>query len=194
MHPAEPSRLLHHLERHPNDVLALQSLAKWYRKRGRTAEARDALRRALDADPVDVFTNLYIGNLAYEERDWDTALAWFEFAAMIAPDIPPPLWGMADVYEFQGRQDLAEQYFRRALELDPSDEQAARLYTEWRQRNLWSEARRCEADGRVELAEELIREMKELAPDGEETCRLLEAWRHRTADPDAHPNDENSGA
>lgn len=194
MHPAEPTRLLRHVETHPNDVLALQSLASWYTRRGRVAEARDALRRALDADPVEVFTNLYIGNLAYEEQDWDTALAWFEFAAMIAPDIPPPLWCQADVYEFQGHQDLAERYFLKAVEMDPSDEQSARLYTEWRQRCLWRQARRHQADGRVELAEELLREMKELAPDGKETRRLLEAWRHRPAAPDVQPSDENSGA
>jgi len=141
-----------------------------------------------------VWTHLYIGNMAYEERDWDTALIWFEFAALLAPDIPPPLWGQADVYEFQGRQDLAELYFRKAVELDPDDEQSARLYANWRLRRLVEQAHQHRAEGRTDAADACIREIQELAPDSDWTHRFLEEWYRPPDGPDDHPSEANSGA
>lgn len=194
MKPAEPARLLRYLERYPDHVRALHVLYKWYRKQGRLDEAYGTLRRALDADPTEVWTHLYIGNMAYEERDWDTALIWFEFAALLAPDIPPPLWGQADVYEFQGRQDLAEVYFRKAMDLDPDDQQSARLYTEWRLRRLWAQACQHETEGKLEAAEACIREMQELAPDSDLMRKMLEDWYHPPDGSDDQPSEVNSRA
>ena len=134
MRPSEPHHLLRYLESRPDDARALQALGKWYRKRGRDAEAQDAWERSLKADPCDPFTHLYLGNLFYKGEDLDAALERFGYAAMLDPDTPAPLWCQADVYEAQGRQELAEEYHRRAVELDPDDEQAVRLMEEWRER------------------------------------------------------------
>ncbi|WP_156512654.1 tetratricopeptide repeat protein [Planctomyces sp. SH-PL62] len=180
-----PRRLLRYLEDQPDDFRALHILGRWYSRRGRFAEARDALARALQADPTDVFTHLYIGNLAYRERDWEVALIWFEFAALIAPDSPAPLWCQADVYEFQEKQDLAEEFFRRAVEVDPDDEQPRRLLMEWRRRRLWAQAREHEARGRRDLADGLLREALELDPDSELARQVMEEWEERRRDESA---------
>lgn len=194
MKSTEPTRLQRYLKRYPEDVRALHLLYKWYRKQGHLDEAYGALRRALDADPTDVWTHLYIGNMAYVERDWDTALVWFEFAAMLDPDITPPIWSQADVYEFQDRQDLAELYFRKAMELDPDDEQSARLYLNWRLRRLVEQAHQHRAEGRHEAAGACIREIQELAPDCDWTRHFLEEWHGLPEGSDDHPSDANSGA
>lgn len=133
MRPMEPHRLLRYLEEWPDDARALQSLGKWYRRRHRFSEARDALERSLRADPCDPFTHLYLGNLCYGEEDWTGALERFSYAAMLMPDSPAPLWCQADVYEAQGRQDLAGEFHRRAVELNPNHPRSMRLMEEWQE-------------------------------------------------------------
>jgi Flp pilus assembly protein TadD len=134
MRPSEPRRLLRYLEARPDDARALQTLGKWYRRRGRRDEARDAWERSLRADPCDPFTHLFLGDVDFDEGDMDAALERFRYAAMLAPDDPAPLWCEANVHEALGRQDLAEACHRRAVALDPADEQAVRLMEEWRER------------------------------------------------------------
>ncbi|WP_165248829.1 tetratricopeptide repeat protein [Paludisphaera soli] len=189
MRPKEPWRLLRYLEERPDDARALQSLGAWFSRRERLDEAREAYTRALRADPTDVWTHLYIGNLAYRERDWEVALIWFRFAAMLAPDMTVPLWCQADVYEFQDRQDLAEEYFRKAVEVDPDDEQARRLLKMWRLRGLRAEADGHEDRGRPDLAEECYRKALDLDLDDEGARTFLEHWRRSREDRSGPPGE-----
>lgn len=134
MRPTEPHKLLRFIEGRPYHARALQSLGNWYRKRGRPDEARDAWECALAMNPCDPFTHLYLGNLAYERRDLAAALERFHDAEMLAPALSVPLWCQADVYEALGRQDLAEEYHRRSVELEPDNERPRLLMEKWKGR------------------------------------------------------------
>lgn len=107
---SEPRRILRLIEQRPDDAELLQTLGRWYRRRGRNAEALDAWERSLQLDPCDPYTHLFLGNLYYKEQDWSSAMERFTYAEMLAPENPAPLWCIADVFEVLDRQDLAEKY------------------------------------------------------------------------------------
>jgi tetratricopeptide (TPR) repeat protein len=92
---------------------------------GRTADAADALRRAVGLRPpfVEARTNLGAALLAAD--DLDGAAAEFEAALRHAPDYVPALGNLGVVRARQRRNEEAIALFRRVLALSPGDAQAA---------------------------------------------------------------------
>ena len=122
------------------------------------------LQSAIVADPADPRAPYHLGNLLYDRRRHDEAIACWERAAALDPEFPTT-WrnlGMAYV-NVRGRGDLAERAYRRAFAADPTD---GRVLSEWDQlakrrgrsargRLVRLEAHRDLVDQRDDLAVEL---------------------------------------
>lgn len=74
------------LELLPGDGAAWKLLARAQQEQHRTAEARDSVQRALQADPADGEALLVAGQLAVGEGDLASARAWFRQLLRVAPD------------------------------------------------------------------------------------------------------------
>ncbi len=95
-----------------------------------------AWETSLWLDPCDPWIHLFLGNMYYGRSEWEHALERFEYAAMLMPEEACPLWCIADVFEAQGRQDLAKEYHLRSLSVRPDDEQARAMMESWKARRL----------------------------------------------------------
>jgi tetratricopeptide (TPR) repeat protein len=127
----EFSDLLRLTAERPDDAELFQRLARRYRRRGQMTEARAAYERSLELDPSDPWTHLLLGNWYFAQRDEGAAVDWFSRAAALMPDDATPFWCLAEVYEHQGRFDLADENYRRAAEIDPANKSARRKLRSW---------------------------------------------------------------
>src|SRR5688572_11642499 len=90
-------------------------------------EAESALRTAVELDG-NGWAHLYLGNLFYREQDWDAALDEFRAAEQRFPELGVPLWCSGDIHREAGDLAKSEDYYRRAVAVEPSDAAAlARL-------------------------------------------------------------------
>ena len=114
----------------PRDVDLLLCIGGAYFRQRQLKECHAYFSRALEVDPDDGWTHLRIGNLAalYSQDDAETH---FEKAIELMPDVACPYWCLADLYNKQGYYSRTEEYYRRAVEIDPSDDQARKKLEEW---------------------------------------------------------------
>jgi tetratricopeptide (TPR) repeat protein len=122
------------------------------------------LQSAIDADPADPRARYHLGNLLYDRRRYDEAIACWERAAVLDPEFPTTWRNLGIGYlNVRGRGGLAERAYRRAFAADPTD---GRVLYEWDQlekrrgrsargRLARLEAHRDLVDGRDDLAAEL---------------------------------------
>lgn len=108
-----------------------QSLGKALRAAGDRDAARNAFEQATVLDPSDPWSHLYLGNLSYEEEDYSEALEIFTHAHELAPDLAMSLICMADACHSLGKLDLADQYYHRAVQVDPLDDIATQNLERW---------------------------------------------------------------
>jgi hypothetical protein len=123
----------------PDDADLAQQLGKLYRRRGRMTEAKAAFERALELDPSDLWTHLFLGNWYFAEHDYSSAIEWFRRAAELMPDDATPYWCQAEAYERLGNLELADVRYRRAVEVDPTNQRARRKLKAWRERRQEAE-------------------------------------------------------
>ena len=103
-----------------NAMLRLGGCAK---KLGRIEEAEQAFRRALEINPRSSLALLYLGMLAMDRRDYESAKEYLERAAAIKEH--PSILTLLGVTLHHLQNDIgAEEAYRRAIRLDPSYEEA----------------------------------------------------------------------
>ena len=106
---------------------AYMELGKTHLHLGEVEEAERALRAAVELDD-NGWAHLYLGNLYYGEQDWDAALREFHAAGKTLPGLNVPLWCAGDIHREAGDLEESERYYRKAVEVGPSDPAAlARL-------------------------------------------------------------------
>ena len=88
---------------------------------GRIQEAKEAYARALDIDPGYATAQLDMGNLFYNEGDFDSAITWFDKAIRAYPDYDKALRNLGRAYYMKGIYDSARAVFEKSLELDPDN-------------------------------------------------------------------------
>lgn len=142
---------------------AHMELGKSYLHLGEVEEAERALRAAIELDD-NGWAHLYLGNLFYGEQDWDAALREFQAAGKTLPALNVPLWCAGDIYREAGDLDESERYYRKAVEVEPSDAAAlARLG-----RLLMERGNR--ADGAAYIKRAL---------EEDATCKVALKWKRR---------------
>lgn len=115
----------------PRDVDLLVLIGKHYLKQRQPAKCHSYLSRALAIDPDDGWTHLFMGSLCCGLSCCDEAETHFKRAIELLPNVACPYWCLADVYNEQGYWSRTEQYYRRAVEVDPSNAKAKQKLDEW---------------------------------------------------------------
>lgn len=115
----------------PRDVDLLVSIGREYLHQRRLDLCHSYYSRALAIDPEDGWTRLYMGNLFFALACYDEAVAEFQKAMELLPDVSCPHWCLAEVYAKQGYWSRTEHHFRRAVEVDPSGDDAKRKLEAW---------------------------------------------------------------
>jgi tetratricopeptide (TPR) repeat protein len=115
---------------------------------GRLEEAETCFRQASSLCDLDAETHYYLGKIALDGFDVKLGRAEFEYASEIATsdDSDVLVWAAEDICHYS--HELAEQLFKRAIELDATNEHGTASYAEW--------LTYC---GRVEEANQLLQAM-----------------------------------
>ena len=100
---------------------AYRELGIIYSVSGEYTRAEHALRTSLALDGSDPTTYVYLGNLMASAQNLPAAEAAFMEASELSPLYSPAQWGLAQVYEHEGRYAEAAALFRRAVELDSAN-------------------------------------------------------------------------
>jgi tetratricopeptide (TPR) repeat protein len=124
MEPETIEDVLALIRERPADAELFQQLGRLYTKAGRVEDARQAYERSLELDPNDPFTHLYLGNWFYARQMYPEALARFQQAAEIAPREAVAYSCQGDVYRAQGRHELAQEAYEKAVRLAPDNERS----------------------------------------------------------------------
>jgi tetratricopeptide (TPR) repeat protein len=88
---------------------------------GQTAAARLAFTRLASDYPRRPVPRIYLGRIARESRQYVDAKREFEAAIQLEPGNPIAMREMGSLMYVTGRFDLAERFYRRALERAPND-------------------------------------------------------------------------
>lgn len=118
----------------PNDF-ALFNTGLVYEKLGRTAEAIDAYQKTIAINPITLNARINLGVLYMNMNRYEEAVRLFQDAIDAAPihavatDVTPRLailyFNLGEANEHLGKRDQAIAAYRKALELNPSDSEAA---------------------------------------------------------------------
>jgi tetratricopeptide (TPR) repeat protein len=108
----------------PRHIHVLVNLAAAYRAVGRTREACDTLREALQVDPQFAIAHNNLGNVLTDLGEREEARRSFERASALEPQYPDPLASLARMAEEEHRLEEAQGLAERALRLAPQNDLA----------------------------------------------------------------------
>ncbi len=129
---------------------------------GSNPETEFHLRKAIKLEPNDAWAHIYLGSYLWSNAV-ESAVAEFHTARALKPEWSAPLWSLGNIHEFviEGL-DIAQQFFERALQLEPDDPVA-----------LANLGRLCKKRGQVDRARELLVRALFLDPENEKARDLL---------------------
>lgn len=84
------------------------------------AEAQKIYQRILKQNPKDLDANYLLGTLFAERRMYDDSRFYLKRALELNPESEKTLTNIAGLYKLEGKLELAEEYFRRALVINQS--------------------------------------------------------------------------
>ena len=100
------------------------AMAKTMRKAGKHDACAKSLESYLESNPLDEEANLMLGMALEDGGHFKSARAVYEFLAEIAPKNPEGLKRAGAMTYRQGDHAKALEYYERALEADPRDQEA----------------------------------------------------------------------
>jgi len=127
----DEKKLLEVVRNDQKNFEAHQDLGKLYVKLGDRDKAVQYYKKALELNISDGWTHLYIGNVFYAKHQFQDALKWFFEALKLIPEVPAPYWCIANAYEKINDFENADIFYKKAVEVDPDDDQAHRLLAKW---------------------------------------------------------------
>jgi len=126
--PAPVMRLLvdlrGRLQKNPNDLAALVSIANLYFDAGKYAQAIPYYKRALALDPANPDTRTDYATALHGKGDDLQSIAELEHVLAKRPDFPEALFNEGVVANAIGRRSEAIDAFTRFLKVKPSDQRA----------------------------------------------------------------------
>ena len=93
-------------------------------KSGQLVQAKKICENIIAQSPDSPDTLNLLGLIAYQQRDFDTAIALISRAVRIAPDRPAYYYILGNAYKDKGLQPQSTACFRRVLKLDPGSAEA----------------------------------------------------------------------
>jgi len=124
--PAAEKDLQRAVEIAPEEPTALNYLGYSWAERGLNLdEAFELIEKAVSLQPDSGAIIDSLGWAHYQLGEYDEAVGHLEQAAALAPDDPTVTEHLGDVYWKLGRETEARYQWRHALELEPSEKQAA---------------------------------------------------------------------
>jgi tetratricopeptide (TPR) repeat protein len=115
----------------PPESQPLQDEAKTYMDRHDWASAIPLLERDILEHPSDSWSRMFLGSCHLELKHFDAALEHFRAAAALAPHESTPIGCQGDVLCATGDWEAAGEFYRKALEMNPSDELAIKNWNSW---------------------------------------------------------------
>jgi tetratricopeptide (TPR) repeat protein len=109
----------------------LQVEAKAYMDRHEWSAAIPLLERDILDHPSDCWSRMFLGSCHLELKQFDTALEHFRAAAALAPRESTPVGCQGDVLCATGDWEAAGEFYRKALEMNPTDELAIKNWNWW---------------------------------------------------------------
>jgi tetratricopeptide (TPR) repeat protein len=103
------------LEREPTHTGALNGLGTLLVARGRRAEARPLLLRAVAADPEHLASRANLGNLLMQEHEVAASVEQFQAALRVDPEYRAAHAGLSFAFDVLGDQEAASLHRRRAF-------------------------------------------------------------------------------
>lgn len=95
-------------------------------QQGDLNKSRQMLQQALSLDPNSYETLRLLGVLNGVSGNQTEAIKYFQRCTEVAPDIADAWWNLGTAYYQGGQEDLAQQYFARARQLEPGIEERKR--------------------------------------------------------------------
>lgn len=95
---------------------ALRMLAYSLMRSGQLEEAAPAAREAVELAPNDAKAQILLATLSFQIGNEEDAIAHFKGAINADPLLSEPYYNLALIYSMSGRRDLAEKFYRQALE------------------------------------------------------------------------------
>jgi tetratricopeptide (TPR) repeat protein len=118
------------------------ALAKTLRKAGKIEACLKSAEQYLASNPLDVDANLFLGEALEAGEYYKSACAVYEFIAEIAPKNPEGLKRAGAMMYKLGEHHRALEFYERALEADPRDQEALK-----QRKNLAAETALSARDG-----------------------------------------------
>ena len=108
------------LEQQPDNIQGLTLAGRIYQRKQDMTSAKAAFEKALALNPTDPGIYLLLGRIYWNENDLENAGRIFGQMVKQLPDSYVAQYFNGKVLLGQGKQDLAEAAFLRALEIDPT--------------------------------------------------------------------------
>jgi tetratricopeptide (TPR) repeat protein len=108
-----------------------QDDAKSYMDRHDWAGAIPSLERDIAEHPPDPWSRMFLGSCYLELKHYGRALEQFRAAEALAPHLSTAVGCQGDVLCDTGDWEAAGEFYRRALEMNPSDELAIEKWKWW---------------------------------------------------------------
>ena len=108
----------------PDDVDLLVRIGIRYVKLPQLDRAYEYYMRALQLDPDDGWTHIYLGNLNYASKRYPDAFSCFSRGAELLPEVACPYWCLGDVYHAMGNDSLAAANYEKAITMEPECQEA----------------------------------------------------------------------
>lgn len=128
--------LLQKIKNDPSNAENYEELGKYYLENDILEDAGKQLIASLELNCDNGWSYLYMGNLFYRKEKYELALSYFKCALTIMNGVSVPCWCMAETFEKMQQYDKADEYFNKAVKLEPDNSTSLEKLGKWQQRYL----------------------------------------------------------
>jgi tetratricopeptide (TPR) repeat protein len=124
--------------RHIDDAIRIYARSEYYAARGlfyldsgNASKAQGDFEQALKLFPMEMLAHYGRGMIAYDDRNWDEAIAHFADAYRADPNRPETVYYLALAYQRKGENQIARQVMEVAHNLFPESDKRRRDAYNW---------------------------------------------------------------
>ena len=118
------------LKMDPNNIAIMNNLANVYKNIGEIVLSENLFKKIIKKKPDYINAYVNYGNLKRDNNDFEFAIELYNKALKINSQIPTVLYSLALAYQGLGRFDLAIDYAKKTLEIEPKFTQADMLISQ----------------------------------------------------------------